>query len=482
MTKSWQLKSVGIDIGTTTSQVIFSNLEVINRASASQIPSYEFSKREITYVSEAIATPIDFEGHLHEHQLKQFILAQYANAGINLDEIDSGAIIITGESSKARNARLAIMQLAESLGDFIVATAGPHLESVIAGQGSGAYAYSKTHNARVLNIDIGGGTSNYVVFEAGRIVATACLNVGGHLIELDAFGKIKNLHKPAALIAHALFGEINPTDLSIPRIIEITATMAQLVYESAIGGTHLQELSKALLMSAPLFNEAEYKPYDVVFISGGVGLCFYEKQLPTFDKFNDIGPLLAHCLRNNKEFMQLNLKEPKQTLRATVIGAGAYTLSLSGSTIWLDLNNLPLRNIPVIHALLDDEHADNNINNLADAWQLAGMRMDLDLNQDLYALYLPKSIATSYSSVLECITAITTFAQNNNNSNHPLLILCVQDMGKILGLLLKEYIPNRAFAVIDEIQTHAGDYIDIGQTLKGSEILPVTIKSLAFPS
>lgn len=43
----------------------------------------------------------------------------------------------------------------------------------------------------------------------------------------------------------------------------------------------------------------------------------------------------------------MNVQFPAQTVRATVIGAGAHTLSLSGSTIWLEGVPLPLRNLPV---------------------------------------------------------------------------------------------------------------------------------------
>ncbi len=474
MAASWQLKSVGIDIGTTTSQVIFSQLEVVNRASLSQVPSYEFSKRDIVYVSPTINTPIDFEGHVRTDELNQFIQAQYQAAGIDPKSIDSGAIIITGESSKAKNARQTIMHLAEELGDFIVATAGPHLESVIAGQGSGAADYAKTHNARVLNIDIGGGTSNYVVFEAGRIVDTACLNVGGRLIEFEPTGQVKRLHKPARIVAEAILGHVDDKNLDLAQVSRITAQMAQLVYEIIIAEP--SDLAKQLLMTDCLKKQHRY---DAIFISGGVGLCFYEAiQQTAFEKYLDIGPLLAKCLHENTAFMSLPLQVPKQTLRATVIGAGAYTLSLSGSTIWVDQQKLPIRNIPVVHAAVAVDQFDE----MTQAWELAGLRMDLDLNQEAYALCLPDWVPVSYQSVNACVKAITAFAEQYSDNPHPLFILSSQDIGKVLGMLLHAEVKGRALAVIDEIQTHVGDYIDIGVPFQGGEVLPITVKSLAFPS
>ncbi len=176
---SWQSLSVGIDIGTTTTQVIFSHLELVNRAAVSQVPRYEFIKREISWQSPVFFTPVDKQGGLKEAELKTLILEQYQAAGIAPESVDSGAIIITGESAKTRNARPAVMALSRSLGDFVVASAGPHLESVIAGHGAGAQTLSEQRLCRVLNIDIGGGTANYALFDAGKISGTACLNVGG---------------------------------------------------------------------------------------------------------------------------------------------------------------------------------------------------------------------------------------------------------------------------------------------------------------
>ena len=154
-----QLLSVGIDIGTTTTQVIFSRLELVNRAAVSQVPRYEFIKREISWQSPVFFTPVDKQGGLKEAELKTLILEQYHAAGIEPESVDSGAIIITGESAKTRNARPAVMALSQSLGDFVVASAGPHLESVIAGHGAGAQTLSEQRLCRVLNIDIGGGAA-----------------------------------------------------------------------------------------------------------------------------------------------------------------------------------------------------------------------------------------------------------------------------------------------------------------------------------
>ena len=469
-----QINSVGIDIGTTTTQVIFSRLTLVNRASLSQVPRYEFSKREITYLSPVIFTPFDRQAQVETETLKTFILAQYQAAGLKPADVESGAIIITGETSKARNARDTIMGLAEALGDFVVATAGPHLESVIAGHGAGASDYSRDHAARVLNIDIGGGTSNYVVFEAGRVIDTACLNVGGHLVETDLSGKLKKIHAPAQQMASALFGAQSVT-LSQAQIHALTQRMAELIHEVAIGQP--SALAEALLMT----NSLRQHRYDAVFISGGVGECFYRPdsvQQPFM--FGDVGPQLAMALHVNQAFSQLPIKEARQTLRATVIGAGAYTLSLSGSTIWLNYQSLPIRNVPVVCPQI--LWRDVTPARLADDWSICAARMDLDPAHDIMALALPADLPVRYRDVLAVAEELRCFNERHPNPRHPLIVLARQDLGKILGMELQPTLAGRELAVIDEVDTQEGDYIDIGKPFFGGEIVPLTVKSLAFPS
>lgn len=69
------------------------------------VPRYEFIKREISWQSPVFFTPVDKQGGLKEAELKSLILEQYQAAGIAPESVDSGAIIITGESAKTRNAR-----------------------------------------------------------------------------------------------------------------------------------------------------------------------------------------------------------------------------------------------------------------------------------------------------------------------------------------------------------------------------------------
>jgi ethanolamine utilization protein EutA len=466
------IKSVGIDVGTTTTQVIFSQLELVNAAADSEVPRYEFSRREVSYVSPVIFTPIDFEGNIRGPELKNFIVSQYDAAGVAIGDVETGAIIVTGETLKAQNARRVVMKLAEQLGDFVVATAGPHLESVIAGHGSGAAEYSRQHSLRVLNIDIGGGTSNYAVFENGKLVDTASLNVGGHLIEIVRHGEVSRLHGPARTILAACFPTM-PDSLEASHIGVVVKQMADLIVEMIEG--KISDLARALLQTPGL---QAHRGLDAVFLSGGVGECYFRADAKEQD-FGDVGPQLAAALRQHPRLREMPVKEPKHTLRATVIGAGAHTLSLSGSTIWLNFEALPIRNVPVLQPLgsaIDDPAS------LAGAWKASARIQDIALDEDCYALAVPSELTVNYRSVLFCVSALRLFMDDCANGTHPLIVVARQDFGMALGMELQPFMKARELVVIDEVEIREWDYIDIGRAMFSNTVVPLTIKSLAFSS
>lgn len=469
------MRSIGIDLGTTTSQVIFSELEIVNTAGPTSVPHYEFSRRDILYVSPVIFTPFAADGNVDVRALDVFIREQYELAGLTVQDVESGAVIITGETSKVRNARDTVMSLAAGLGDFVVATAGPHLESVIAGRGSGAGAYSGKNAARVLNIDVGGGTSNYVVFEGGRVLDTACLNVGGHLLQTDAAGRVSTVHAPAAIILRELFGaDRAASQLSVQDLQKVAERMAALIIE--VMQNRPSKLAQQLLMTEALL---EAYRFDAVFISGGVGECMVRPSAESPYRYGDIGPLLAQALGRQLAEADFPVREPAQTLRATVIGAGAHTLTLSGSTVWNKYQGAPLRNVPVLHPRM--RWREFRPGALSVAWQEAVKGYDLDAVGDVYALALPDDIPVTCQTVWQAALELQSFARTQPGSTHPLVAVTSQDIGKALGMELFRLVPGRELLIIDEVYTRAGDYLDIGKSYFNGGTIPITVKSLAFP-
>ncbi len=464
------LTSVGIDIGTSTTQLVFSALKLVNRAGPTQVPRFEFSERKILYKSPVVFTPIDKNAVVDQKALLELINSWFDEAGLKFSDIETGAIIITGESLKAKNARETVNDLSFALGDFIVATAGPHLESAIAGQGSGCGAWSKQTGKTALNIDIGGGTANYATFVAGRLTETACLNLGGRLIQFDNNGHISFISQPAKKVIEHIYGR-SYDNLNSKQLEETIYKMAETIWDVALG--QQSPLADKLLQTNPL----SVHRFDKIFISGGVGRCCFERPNNLL-KYNDTGPLLAKYLMEIAQAKQLNIKKPAVTVQATVIGAGTWSLSLSGSTVWVDSKELPLKNIPILIPIINwlDE-----TQSLKKAIEKAAKHFDIDLRQEIYGIKLPEGFPLKYT-MIQKITSQLIQLWNSYPSAHPAIVVMSENAGKVIGMEAAPQVKGRSLIILDELNVKEGDYIDLGRPLFSSGLLPVTIKSLAFPN
>lgn len=177
--------SVGIDIGTSTTQLVFSHLKIENTASAFNVPRIVIVDKKVVYKSDIIDTPLLEGKRIDQSRIEQFVASEYQKAGIAKESIQTGAVIITGETARKENAEEVLQGLSGYAGDFVVATAGPDLESVIAAKGAGLHRYSKEHAGKLVNLDVGGGTSNMAVMQRGEIVETGCLDIGGRLVKVN---------------------------------------------------------------------------------------------------------------------------------------------------------------------------------------------------------------------------------------------------------------------------------------------------------
>src|SRR5262245_8216474 len=183
------LTSVGIDIGSAGTQVIFSKVH-LRRLSEDLTSRYYVVSRETLYQSPVALTPYQSEERIDDDGLRRIIDQAYAGANLHPDNIDTGAVILTGEALRRENAQGIAKLLSEQGGEFVCATAGHHMESMLAAYGSGASRVSHDENKRILNIDIGGGTTKLALVEKGHVIATAAFHVGGRLQVVDDKGEI----------------------------------------------------------------------------------------------------------------------------------------------------------------------------------------------------------------------------------------------------------------------------------------------------
>ncbi|MEI6290951.1 MAG: ethanolamine ammonia-lyase reactivating factor EutA, partial [Chloroflexota bacterium] len=384
MQENHSLLSVGIDIGTTTTQVIFSHLKLTDVARPGQIPRMMITDREIVFQSDPFFTPLLDKDTIDSVKLKSMIDKVYEAARVSPGQIETGAVIITGETAKKKNADEILNSLAGFAGDFVVSVAGPHVESLIAGRGSGACQYSQSHFNTVLNIDIGGGSANIAAFRSGNFLSSAAMNFGGRILIIDKnSGKVLHIAEPAKIIVDEYNLKISIGQLpELTEIIKFCDVLSKLTIE-LIEGT-VSDISKKLYLTEPISISGKN---SVIMISGGIGYYYHHpvkiNSISDMAIHDDIGPLLAQSLLNNPELNKYNIICPAETLRATVLGASTQTVTLSGSTIWAEKDILPLKNVPVVRPEISHENA---FENLAADIVLSVKKWDLDAQNDIYAI------------------------------------------------------------------------------------------------
>ena len=348
------IKSVGIDIGTSTTQLIFSELTIENEASNYVVPRINIVDKKVTYRSKIYFTPLLDQKTIDAEKVKEIIEKEYQDAGMKPEDLSTGAVIITGETARKQNANVVLDTLSNLAGDFVVATAGPDLESVLSARGAGADKLSKEHRETVANLDIGGGTSNIAVFQNGILRGTSCLDVGGRLIKIDENGKIYYIFPGTKELAKAHGIEINVGDTAkeetLMKVCELMADqLAQAINKEPADEMHSRMYTNQgkRLKEEPVINAVTY--------SGGVASVYYEGEPADVFAYHDVGVLLARAIKNHPVLKTVPTYQAAETIRATVVGAGTHTTNVSGSTIQYTDGKLPIKNIPVLRMSEEDE-------------------------------------------------------------------------------------------------------------------------------
>ena len=467
-----KILSVGVDVGSSTSHLVFSNL-LLKRDQRSVTRRFNIAERNIIYEGRIIHTPMLDDNTIDIDGLTDFFKEEYALAGIDPADIQTGAVIVTGESARKQNARQIAEALSNDAGKFVAATAGPNFESLIAAMGSGAAARSKDDNKTILSCDIGGGTSNMAISRNGVTLSTSCISVGGRLLGVDYKGEIWRIDAPAARVMenlgvrHRIGDSISKADIE-----KIAAKLAEILFE-VITGPATSALARQLMLTADLDFPDRIDEYS---FSGGVAELMYGGV----NNFDDIGHLLADKIKLLTPELAAPVIELPNKIRATVIGAGAYSLSISGCSGFRDDKiSFPIRNVPVIR--VDVDQAKLSTEHVMSQIQASFQRFDLEEGDEIIALYFKDPVRVSYPQLELFAKSIEAALASTIKNELPVILIFETDIACSVGnVIRRETQVKTNLLSLDELKLKEGDWIDIGEPLVGDQVFPVTVKSLVF--
>jgi ethanolamine utilization protein EutA len=470
------LMTVGIDIGSAGTQVIFSRVN-LRRMGEDLTSRYYVVSRETLYQSPVALTPYSSEERIDDAKLGAIIDDAYSAANLHPDKIDTGVVILTGEALRRENAQGIAKILSEQGGEFVTATAGHHMESMLAAYGSGAARVSSDENKRILNIDIGGGTTKLALVEKGKVIATAAVHVGGRLQVVED-GKIVRLDPAGKHHAKRAGFSWNRGDAIDTADMQKVADVMADTLVAAITARPMPHDIEHLYLTDPI---ADLGHIDGIMFSGGVSEYVYERE--TRD-FGDMGPRLGRAIRERiaKHAFPWPVLPAGECIRATALGASEYSVQLSGNTSYISAPGvlLPRRNLQV---LLPSFNCEDTIDpaKLADAICSHMTAFDVVDNDREIALALRWTGMPSYERLAAFAEGIKRGLAERIAKKQPLFIMLDGDVAQTLGHILRDELHVESdLLVIDGVVLWDFDYIDLGRIRMPSYTVPVTIKSLVF--
>ena len=460
------LTSVGIDIGSSTSHLMVSELRIGYPSPHLRRP--QVLERVLIARSGILLTPFAGDWRIQAEPLTELVDFTFEQAGLTREQIDTGAVIITGEAARRDNAARIAELFADAAGKFVCAAAGPKLETIMAAYGSGAVEKSHQEGLSLLNIDLGGGTTKVSLIEDGRVRVCAALNIGARLVAYDESGIVVRLEKAGKRFLEDLSCNLEVGD-KIDE--ELRARMAARMAQALLDGLAGRE---------PPWNDfyvttgfRELPPVNGIVFSGGVSEYVYGREERTF---GDLGPYFGRAIRHEAERRGFAIIESGEGIRATVIGASQYTVQLSGETVFVpESARLPLRNLRVFVARVDWRApvAERTAKVVKETLK----ERDPEVRGSPFALIFTSPPFLGYGAAQELAQGIDQALTELDSEEIPQLLVFEQNVARVVGGVLSR---KWNLPCIDEVSLSELDFIDVGEPVEGEGFVPVVIKSLAF--
>jgi ethanolamine utilization protein EutA len=471
------LLSVGIDIGSAGTQVIFSRIE-LRRLSEELTSRYFVINRETRYQSPVVLTPYLSDERIDDQAIGRIVDEADGAAGVHPDDVDTGAVILTGEALRRENAQAIADVLAEVGGEFVCAAAGHHMESMLAAYGSGAAKVSHDRGAPILNVDIGGGTTKLALVEKGAVVRTAALHIGGRLAVIDEQLRLTRLDPGGKRLA-ALAG----CDWSLREVVteaeidRVTAWMADALVAALTESPGSADV-ESLWLTEPL---GAINGIEGAMFSGGVSEYVYGREE---HDFGDLGRRLGRAIRERIDAgrLPLALLPAGECIRATALGASEYSVQLSGNTVYISSPGalLPRRNLQVVRPPVKLEEVVDPAT-VTSVIRHHFRQFDIVEGESDVAIAIRWRGAPAYVRLAALARGISDALPRTIAEGKPLFVVLDGDVAQTLGAILKEEMGvGSEVLVLDGIALWDFDYVDLGRVRMPSFTVPVTIKSLVF--
>jgi len=474
-----ELTTVGIDIGSSTSHLMFARVH-LSRLATGLSSRFVVVERKVLWQSPILLTPYLADYTIDTEKLAEFINRSYADAGLARANVDSGAVILTGEALKRKNARAIADLFSAESGKFVCASAGHHMECQLAAHGSGAVRLSKARGVTMLNVDIGGGTTKLALIRDGELLATCAIAVGGRLIVEEGDKGLTRIEDPAVEVAQSLGIELAPGKrLTADERARLVARMTDEII-AMMNLAEPDDLAKRLLVTEPWPRHLAGVHVDAITFSGGVAEYIYGREK---ENFGDLGFELAQAVRQAlaQHRVSAAIWDPGQGIRATVIGAAQFSVQTSGNTILItDPKSLPLYNLPVLSCAFGLAY-EIDPRSVAESVCAALAESDLADGGGPIALAFPWHGDPLHARLYAVAEGICAALPKTIAAGHPLVLLIDGDVGKSLGRVIHhEAAPGANVVAIDGVQLKQFDYVDVGAVIDVSNVVIVIIKSLLF--
>jgi ethanolamine utilization protein EutA len=451
---------IGLDFGTTTSSAVVANANLARSAVTGRM---ELSQVRERFRSEMVFTPLDEFDRLDEKQVERLLDVWLAAGAVRTEDVFGGGALLTGLTAQKQNAAALVRLVRQRLGNALIATADdPRLESWLAFMGNCAGLSRERPTQAILNLDVGGGTTNLALGMGGQVLRTGCLFVGArHVQVIPGSYRIVSLSRYArALMDHLKIGRGPGDTLTEGEVQAILDFYLALLETAANGSAETLAEPVAQLHTQIAFHRPQSCTDVVITFSGGVGELIYghlqNKPWPPTTHFGDLGIDLAKRIVDSPVFAgHLQRYQPVSAGRATVYGLLRHSTEVSGSTLFLPRPELlPLTDVPILGSL----NSDSTDEHLRDVMEL--------VRHSTRGCCVQVAVGTHEASAVRKLGGRIASALRAADfpADQPLVLLMQENLGKVLGHYVTQWgTLSINLVVIDEVSVRDAQYVQIGQ-------------------